>query len=171
MNTLELLQINLHVAHDSFARTAADLTQEMCDWLPPGEAHPIGERYAHTVAAEDWLVNGMSRGQAPWFSSSWKGKTGFDQINLGATSAEAKAMRVVLPQLHEYARAVFADTEAYLKSLDEREIQRVYDMSSVGYGRVPAPVWWSSFIIGHLHDVMGEISCLKGCQGFKGYPF
>jgi len=171
MKTIELLRINMFVAHDTFSKTVSDVTQEMADWSPPGLAHPIGERYAHAAAAEDWIVNSMSRGSEPWFATSWAGKTGFGEINLGMSAEEAKAFHVDLNALREYAAAVFADTEVYLNSLDDTEIERMYDMTMVGYGSVPAPVWWSTFVIGHLHDIMGEISALKGCLGKKGYPF
>ena len=172
MNTLELLRINLHGAHDQFANTVADVTQDMADWVPPGLAHPIGERYAHAVGAEDWLVNSISRGGAPWFATTWAGKTGFGKLTLaGITSEEARVFRADLNALNEYASAVFAASEEFLNSADAAEMERIYDMSAVGYGVLPAPIWWSAFIIDHLHDVMGEISALKGSQGFKGYPF
>jgi len=168
MDVMDVLRINLHVAHDAFMGTVSDLTQEMIDWLPPGIAHPIGERYLHCVVAEDWLVHGISKGGAPLFTSTWKV---FDNFNLGASSLEARAMKVDLNQVAEYARAVFPASEEYLNSLPASEAERIYDMSAVGYGNVPAPAWWSTFVIGHIHDIMGEISALKGCQGAKGYPY
>lgn len=171
MNTIELLRINLHVAHDSFSKTVADVTQEMADWVPPGIAHPLGERYAHAVAAEDWLVHGIAQGQTPWFASTWAGRTGFGSIDFRASNEALRAFRVDISALREYEMAVFASSAARLNSLTEIDMDRVIDMSSLGYGQVPAPAWWSSFIIGHLHDLMGEISILKGCLGMRGYPF
>lgn len=175
MNALDLIQINLHVAHDQFSQTVADVTQEMADWVPPGVAHPIGERYAHTVAAEDWLVNSIAQGGAPWFVSTWAGKTGFGksgEMRFDMTAEQARAFRVDdLNALREYEKAVFSATEAYVGGLTEADMERILDMSSVGIPQVPAPAWWSSFVIGHLHDLMGEISALKGCLGKKGYPF
>ncbi len=172
MNTLELVRINLHGVHDQFTKTVADVTQEMADWVPPGVAHPIGERYAHAVAAEDWLVNSLSKASAPWFATTWAGKTGYGNLTLaGVTVEEARAFRVDVNTLHDYARAVFASSEEFLNTADLAEMERVYDMSAVGFGMLPAPIWWSAFIIDHLHDVMGEISILKGCLGYTGYPF
>jgi len=171
MNTIELLRINLVVAHDAFSKTVEDVTQEMADWVPPGRAHPIGERYAHVVAGEDWLVNGIARGGAPFFASTWAGKTGFGELNMMASNEELRAFRADVAALRQYESAVFVETQGYLNNLDLQEMERVFDMSAFGYGQVPAPAWWSTFIIGHLHDVMGEISILKGCLGYKGYPF
>lgn len=73
--------------------------------------------------------------------------------------------------LREYERAVFSANEEYLNQLDPGELERVFDMSMIGLPQVPARAWWSTFIIGHLNDIMGEISALKGCPGYKGYPF
>lgn len=171
METLELLRINLHSAHDAFLGTAADLTQAMLDWVPPGLAHPIGERYAHLAVSEDWLIHGVAQGDKPWFMSSWRERLGLGHFNVGMSSEQARAIHVELAPVLEYTRAVFADTEAYLDTLTPADVDRVIDMSAVGYGSVAFPVWLSTYIIGHAHDIMGEISALKGCQGARGYPF
>lgn len=175
MTALELVRINLQVAHDSFLKTTVDVTNEMADWLLPGIANPLGERYAHTVVAEDWLVHGIAQGGTPWSASTWAGKTGYgktSELKIGATTEQARAFRIDdIDALREYEKAVFASSEEYLNSLDEAAMEWMFDMSFVGEGQVPAPLWWSMFVIGHLHDVMGEISILKGCLGAKGYPF
>ncbi len=175
MNTLELLRTNLDLAHDAFSKTVADVTQEMADWLPPGIMHPIGERYAHLVMAEDMLLHSFAKDSAPLFAGEWAGRTGFAadmQMLLGQTSEQARAFRVDdLNALAEYMRAVFADTQAFINDAPEEILTTNIDMSVAGYGTVPFPVWFSSFIIGHIHDLTGEISALKGCLGVKGYPF
>jgi hypothetical protein len=175
MNTLDLLKTNLHVAHYAFSGTMADVTQAMADWVPPGVALPIGERWAHTIAAEDWLVHQIAQGGEPWLATSWAGKSGFGTATpykFGFSTEEARTFRVDdLAAVREYEKAVFSSSEEYLTSLDEQALEREFDMSFAGMGKYPAPVWWSTFIIGHLHDVMGEISVLKGCLGYKGYPF
>jgi hypothetical protein len=171
MDVHELLSTALNFAHRSFTNTVTDLTQEMLDWLPPGIAHPIGERYAHLVFAEDWLVNGMARSGELLAASTWAGRTGFGKIELQASSEQARAFHADLNALHAYRAAVFAESEGYLMSLGPKDLDRVFDMSMAGMPQVPAPLWWEAFIISHVHDLMGEISALKGCQGAKGYPY
>lgn len=171
MDAIELLRINLHMAHDVFNGTVADLTQEMMDWVPPGVAHPIGERYAHAVVAEDWQINQIAQGGVPLFTTTWASTFGASPISLSWTSEDARKFRVDVNKMHDYARAVFPATEAYLNSLDPSAMNRNFDLTSAHMGMIPAPAWWGTFIIGHLHDLMGEISALKGCQGAKGYPF
>lgn len=175
MNLQQLLAINLETAHDAFTKTVADVTPEMAQWLPPGIMHPIGERYAHLVMAEDMLVNSIARGGEPLFMSTWAGRTGFVpdlMMLMTLTSEMARAFRVDdLNALGVYTRAVFAETQEFIRSVDDTRLASSVDMSIVGYGQVPFPIWFSTFIVGHVHDVMGEISALKGCFGVKGYPF
>lgn len=170
-----MLEINLETAHDAFLKTVADVTPEMAQWLPPGIMHPIGERYAHLAMAEDMLVNSIARGGEPLFMSTWAGRTGFvpDPMMLMVLTPEmARAFRVDdLNALGEYTRAVFAETQEFIRSVDDARWASSVDMSIVGFGQVPFPVWFSSFVVGHAHDVLGEISALKGCLGVKGYPF
>lgn len=122
MTALELLGINLHVAHNAFTQTTADITPEMLDWVPPGIAPGIAERYAHAVAAEDWLVQGVLRGGQPSLVSTWQDKAGFNKtgdFKSNATNEERRAVRIDdLGELREFGKAVFAATEEYLNSLD-----------------------------------------------------
>jgi hypothetical protein len=171
MDTLQLLQTNLHLSHQFFLGTVADLTQEMLDWNPHGLAHPIGERYAHAVAAEDWMVNQVGRGGTPLFASTWAGKTGFGEMDLGMSAEQAQQFHVALKPLAEYTHAVFDASEEFFKSLTSQDMDRTVDMTAMSYGMMQFPLWASIFIMGHLDSLMGEISALKGMQGLKGYPF
>ncbi|GIL14966.1 MAG: hypothetical protein BroJett039_01390 [Chloroflexota bacterium] len=175
MELKQLLLINLADAHDAFTKTVADVTPQIAHWQPPGIMHPIGERYAHLALAEDFLVNGIARGDEPLFQSTWAGRTGFDadlKLLVALTPEMARAFRVDdVNALHAYKDAVFAQTQAFLNDADAARLDSAVDMSVIGLGKIPFPVWFSRFVIGHAHDVMGEISALKGAQNIKGYPF
>jgi hypothetical protein len=175
MDLKQVLAKNLESAHNAFAQTVADVTQEMADWIPPGVMHPIGERYAHLVLTEDILVNAVAKGGAPLCMSTWVGRTGFSaapEMVTALTAERARAFRVHdLNALAQYMRAVFENTQAYINEADEARLASRVDMQIVGRGEIPFPIWFSMFIVGHTRDVMGEISALKGCLGVKGYPF
>ncbi len=175
MDLKQLLTTNLEMTHDAFRKTVADVTPEIAHWLPPGVMHPIAERYAHLVMAEDYLLNVMARGGQALFMDAWAGRTGFtaDPTMLVALTAEgARAFRVDdLNALSAYMQAVFAETQKFIRDADDATLNGSVDMSAIGYGQMPFPIWFSTFIVGHAHDVMGEISALKGVQGVKGYPF
>ncbi len=44
------------------------------------------------------------------------------------------------------------------------------DLSGVGMGQVMLAWILSREVVAHADDITGEISCLKGLQGRKGYP-
>jgi hypothetical protein len=44
-------------------------------------------------------------------------------------------------------------------------------MSAFGMGKMKLGGYLTGIIIGHAHNITGEISVLKGIQGLKGYPF
>jgi hypothetical protein len=82
-----------------------------------------------------------------------------------------KSVKVDLAACREYARAVFAASEDFVGSADEDTLGRAIDMSFVGMGQLPLPVMFSIFVTGHLNNLCGEISAVKGTLGLKGYPF
>jgi hypothetical protein len=150
-----------------------DVTPEMAHWQPPGQAHPIGSLYAHMVISEDMLVNGLLQGGAPLYAGPWAGKTGLpDPENaFNRTVDWARAARVDLDATRAYAQAVYAATDAYLASLDEAALDRPMDLTQFGMGQMPLGDFVANLVLGHVRDLMGEISALKGVQGAKGYPF
>ena len=171
MSRVALLREQLNKSHEWLEGTMADVTQDQAHRLPPGRAHPIAERYAHAVQAEDTLVNAVLKGGAPLMATSWAGRTGADENYMQATLEKARAVKVDLAALRRYAQAVYAASDEYLHSLQEADLDRTRDMSNVGFG-TPTVAWiLSHLVMGHVRDVMGEISAVKGVHGLRGYPF
>jgi hypothetical protein len=78
---------------------------------------------------------------------------------------------VDLAEAKAYAQAVYAASDAYLASLTPDALDAEVDLSGLGMGKVSLGWMIANLVVGHMHDLMGEISCLKGLQGAKGYPF
>ncbi len=100
MNAISLIREQMKTAHEWFEATMADVTPEQAHWLPPGTAHPIGSRYAHTIVSEDMMVNGLLKGNAPMFATAWAGKTGISgdpQAAFQSTQEWARSVQVDLP--------------------------------------------------------------------------
>lgn len=171
MNGIESLIIGIHWAHGLLNMVTADLTAEQAAWVPPGIANPITAQYAHAVCAEDAVVQVLLRSEAPLYATEWAGRTGISDPQWSATFEWARAVTADLPALRDYAAAVAAATEAYLVSLNDADLDRELDLINVGLGR--QTVGWAlhALLIGHLNNMAGEISVLKGLQGAKGYPF
>ncbi|MSP14368.1 MAG: DinB family protein [Chloroflexi bacterium] len=173
MNTVSLIREAMKTAHEWFEGTMADVTPEMAHYQPGGTAHPIGSRYAHALVGEDTLINGMIKGGAPMYATSWAGKTGISDTQPAFSSPLewAQTVKVDLGAARNYAQAVYANTDAYLATLKDEDLTRTLDLSAMNMGQWSLGSFLISFTVGHIRDIMGEVSAIKGAQGAKGYPF
>jgi hypothetical protein len=156
--------------------TMADVTQAQVEFAPPGLANPLGATYAHVVWSEDMVVQGMCRQAQPLFASTWAGRTGLSEPMPGPSewanyASWTRRVNVNLDQLRQYARAVAAETDAWLASLSEADLDRPMDLSAVGLGQHTLGSAIGLLIANHLGTETGEIAVLKGIQGARGYPF
>jgi hypothetical protein len=198
MNAVELIHHSLGFAFEVLEHLVSDLTQEQADWLPPGNANPIGSLYWHTigyvdqvvhewvmapfrhVTIEEWLEarrakHDLGMGQAPLrHSAGWQEKV---VIALPPENPEdaywdvraiREGLRVDLPALHDYARATAQTVQSCVASLAPEDLER---MTPTPIGEYNIGQFLEIFVIGHINNHAGEISTLKGCQGLKGYPW
>jgi hypothetical protein len=170
MNVTLLLREQVREANNFLQTTAADVTQQQADWMPPGIANPLGALYAHALTSQDGIVHTILQGGAPLFASVWQGKTGINDPQIQATREWARAVKVDVRALREYASAVAAASDAYLTTLKDDDVQRVIDLTTFGLGQMTVYAIVGRLISAHLDNMTGEISCLKGLQGAKGYP-
>jgi len=179
-NVISLLREQLKGLHEILEGTVADVTEEQAHWIPPGMALPIGATYAHVVTSEDGVVNGMFRGGDPLFASAWAGKTGLSELppaqdpkkpGFPDWSGWGRTVKVDLPALRTYAQAVYAATDDFLASLRGKDLDRPVDLSALGLGKSTLIFLINAGILGNGFTHCGEIACLKGLQGKKGYPF
>ncbi len=169
------LRQQIQGAHEFISGTMADVTAEQAHWQPPGTANPIGAQYVHVLTAEDGVVNGMIRGGTPLFASEFAGRAGFsspppqsDTESLPNWHAWARDVEVDLDQLREYAAAMHQRTESYLESLSDEDLARPLEHPAVGDATVGRML--DIAVLNNTQWHCGEISCLKGIQGAKGYP-
>ena len=174
---VELLRRVVADARKVLEGTMADVTQAQAESVPPGIANPLGATYAHVVWSEDMTVQGMFRQAAPLFASSWQGRTGLSEpmptpgpewVNYGPWTRRVK---VDLQALRQYAQAVAAETDAWIASLGDADLDRPVDLSGAGLGQHTLGSAIALLVANHLGTETGEISVLKGIQGAKGYPF
>lgn len=178
MNTVAILRERVQTAHQMLEATMADVQPEHLHWLPPGRANPLGASYAHALLEEDILVHGLLMHQPPLIATTWEGRAGLSEPmpdfapEQWATYPQwTRRVRVDLDALRQYAQAVHAATDAYLATLDDADLSRTIDLSAIGMGQVSQAWYIGTGIAAHCDMMCGEISCLKGLQGAKGYPF
>jgi hypothetical protein len=169
---VSLLRALYKGAHDVLEATMADVSAEMAHWQPQGEAHPIGGNYAHVVLGEDSILNGMARGAAPLMATAWAGKVGLSEMPPRGQPWQAwsQQVQIDLTALRAYAQAVYASTDEYLASLADSDLDRAVDLSALGFGQETLG-WLLGIMLANVQWHTGEIACVKGLQGKKGYPF
>ena len=167
------LRQQLAGAHDILEQTIADCSQDALDKnLPGATITSIGSIYAHLVFSEDGILHGMLQGGKPpmYRAQNWASRTGVQMPEQPGFSPEwARTVRMKLPAFREYAKAVYAATDAYIGSLSDADLDRKVQTGFVGEQTV-------AFVIGnilawHAAQHTGEIAALKGVQGLKGLPF
>ncbi len=177
---ISLLREQLQTVHHLLEGTVGDVTPEQVHWPPPGKANPLGANYAHVVISEDATINALRKGGVPLFASSWSGKVGVSELppmpNPNAAgfpdwSEWGRRVKVDLAAFRKYAQAVYAASDEYLASLTDSDLNRPVNLSALGLGESPVGYVINNGILGNAFTHVGEISCLKGLQGMRGYPF
>jgi hypothetical protein len=176
---VSLLRAQYQNAHEVLEGTLQDVTSEQAHWSPPGTANPLGATYAHIVISEDGVINGMLKGSGPLSVSTWAGKIGVSELppmpgpevgGLPSWSEWARRVKVDQAALRSYAQAVYAATDEYLASLTDDDLNRSLDLSGLGVGQQTLG-WLLTLMLSNVNWHTGEIACLKGLQGARGYPF
>jgi hypothetical protein len=170
MDVRALIQGQFDQAHQILAMTLAD-----CDdatfrrRLPNANIESIATIYAHSLFAEDMMVNGMIRKQSPLYQSgAWAEKLGIKSAAPMPNIEWSTGVSAGLAQFAGYLAAVQKSTSDCIASLSDADLDREID-GPVGKQTIAA--FLSGLIIQHLAAHAGEIAALKGVQGKKGLPF
>jgi|SRR3989338_7854817 len=175
--SIKLLVEQTAMAHEVLEGTIEGTGEEHTHFQDVGTALPVGAAYGHAIFSEDSFVSMQAKSQ-PLFMTEFKDKTGFSEP-MPAPSDDwskqhadwSKRIKVDLKRAREYAKAVYAKTEKYLNTLTDDNLTDDVDFTSWGIGMKPMSWAISMVIIGHINNLAGEISAIKGVQGLKGYPF
>jgi hypothetical protein len=172
VDAVSLLSQQIRSAHEIVEGTVADLTAEQAQWNPAGKAIAAGPLYVHVSAAEDLFLN-MVVGRQPLAMGAYAGKTGVSEPHPmgGGYDEWAQRVKIDLPQLREYVQAVFKNTEDYVAGLTPEALDKELDLTNAGLGKMSLGAFITVTSVIHPSNHIGEISCLKGLQGSKGYPF
>ncbi len=171
----QILLNQLEAAHKTLEQTMDGVTTEVAHFQPVGTANPIAGTYAHLVFSEDMFLHGFLKKSAPLFETTFKDKTGASAVQPTDWEVEypkwLRSVKIDVEQFRAYALAVFAETEAYVKTLSDEDLEQEVDMSIFGMGNRKVYDFISNLLSGHVYPIMGEVAVLKGIQGLKGYPF
>ncbi|MDQ4149792.1 MAG: DinB family protein [Actinomycetota bacterium] len=164
-------------AHWVINATFEGVSDELANRKPPEKASPVGTAYAHLALSEDAIVNGLLKRQAPLFATTYQDRTGVDRpmpmpgFVEGDLGEWFRSATVEVEPTRAYAREVFANTEEFVAGVDDETLGRQIDLSGLGLEARSFPDVVTMFVVGHCHNLAGEISAVKGVFGLKGYPF
>jgi len=170
MNAQEAVKQQLNFWHGVGGQVVGDCGDALNRRLDNAKVGSIASIYAHAVFAEDGIVNGMFRNKPLLFQDgAWESKVGVKHPGGPMQSEDwAATVNMDLASFQEYARAVFAQTDAYLTGLSDaemdRKIQGPAGETTIGWMVV-------NILATHFPQHAGEIAALKGVQGLKGLPF
>lgn len=170
MNAQDTVRQQLAFWHGTVDSMLKDVGDKLNTQLKDSTCGSIASIYAHMVFAEDGIVNGMFQGKPVLYAADgWDAKTGVKHPGGPMQTPEwASDVKMDLATFQNYAKKVYAQTDAYLANLSDAELER----------KVQGPVgettigWFLTTILGtHFPGHAGEIAALKGVQGMKGLPF
>ena len=170
MEIIDLLREQFKDCNEWLASTMKGVTPELAHWKPPGTANPLGATYAHILLTQDIVANGAINRGVPLSATTWANRVGISELppadEVTAWAQWARLVRVDLDALGAYGLAVQTSVEQVLTSLTSTELDRTVE-TPFGSSTVQSLVGVG--LIGHTHSHTGEIACLKGLQGAKGY--
>ncbi len=166
MDVKTTLKEQMQALHGTLEAAIADCPAEsLTKKLPGSTINSIGAIYAHTIFGEDGLLNGFVRGQAPvYMAGGWAEKIGLEMPQ-GSMEPDW-TVELDVDMFREYAAAVYKETDDYLSTVSEADLDRVVD---AGFAP-PMPVrsFIANLLAWHVATHQGEISALKGVQGLNG---
>ena len=167
MKMTELIRQASENAHQGFEGSIADVDNELALWQPGGTAHPMGSRYAHMVVVEDIVIQEVLQGATALCDSGFAGKAGLDDPHRAIITTEewAHHVQVDMGALRENAQATYAQTNEYLQSIEDDDLEREIDLSNAGLGVMSLGMVLLTLVFAHGRDVIGEISATKGVKG------
>jgi hypothetical protein len=171
VDAIALLRMESEWAHQEFDMTTADVTPEVAHQPPLAAAGSVASSMAHAIVGEDLIIQGMLQGKPPLHATTYQGMTGISDPQFMNAPDWVKSVRIDIGLFRAYSAAVGAATDAYIESLTESDLDLTHDFTAFGMGIRPRGWALTALVIGHLHDLTGEISAIKDSHGLKGYPF
>ena len=170
MEVRDLLRQQFQECNEWLDATMQKVMSQQAHWKPPGTANPLGATYAHILLTQDLVANVPIKGGASLSATTWANKVGISEPppseEVTAWAQWARLVQVDLDGLRAYGEAVRTSVDQVLMSLTDAELDRTVETP---FGRLTVLFLVNRALIGHTHNHTGEISCLKGFQGAKGY--
>jgi hypothetical protein len=171
MNAIELLRQEFKGAHEVLEGTMDDVTNEVLNFTDTNKALSVSSAYAHVVSSEDSILNGMILHKDPLAKDYQAAGMSIPMpmdMDWAKHNEWVKSVKLDLPKFREYAQKVYQQTDDYLASLKDEDLDQKIDSPM---GEQTLAYMLANILLLHAAHLTGEISAAKGFQGKKGYPF
>ncbi|MCY3887124.1 MAG: DinB family protein [Chloroflexi bacterium] len=165
MTQAEYLHQGMKFLHAAL-RDARNVNEEHLHFTPDRQAHSVAWVLWHAARIEDSIIQRVAQEKdLVWKQSDWAARSGLPArgIGTGQSPEEAQQLRITNREAFgEYAEAVAAATEAYLRDATDAELARevqVGDRTETVGGAILL------HLITHLNGHRGEINAIRGMQG------
>ncbi len=159
MDTKDYLKHFVGALHRDYENTLKDLTPEQLAFVPAPTANHIGFSAWHWVRTEDNIVQFvLQRKNTVWLEEGLDVAWGLPRNaqGTGMSAEEAHALRLPsAPVFLDFARKVWAQTDAYLARIDDAELARIVKVQP--FGEIPVVQMLGQTIISHGNQHLGEI--------------
>jgi hypothetical protein len=161
---LQELRLQARLSFDWLEAIVEDVTTEQALWQPPGRANSIAATYAHIVRNIDEDINQRMYRRPRLNEGPWLGRTGLDP-----DCTDWEQPHIDWTALHAYGCAMTSFLYETMEAMTYDDLALTADLSTPDRQR------WSGLDVVRLTVSMhvrlhgGEIACLKGLQGRKGY--
>ena len=146
------------------------VTAEIAAYAAPGgRVSPIAGQIAHNIIGVDFFLVNSIGGREPLLSTTFaeRGVVSEPPPNESEWISWGNRVEVELEAMREYTDAVYAAVDDILQAMDDADLEVEKDFGALGKQTVG---WAFSLMLLDIFCHTGEISCLKGIQGLKGYP-
>jgi hypothetical protein len=166
VDALDLIRYQIKKSYAWLESIVSNVTPEQALWRPGGTANSIAATYAHIVIWADVDLTRHFHAREPLLAGEWGERLGRDERDPREWEPDATFDWDVL---HQYGRDVQQHVERLAAGLTAADLGRSFQMKPVELG-----VWKGIDVYvlhGGEHVWMhgGEIACLKGMQGIRGY--
>jgi hypothetical protein len=167
ISVLDEFRWQARTSYEWLESIVVDVTAEQANWVPPGRANTIAATYAHIVYNADEDLNHWLFRRPMLIETTWKGRAGLP----AGRSEWGPDAEIDWTALRDYGRAIKDLVTSTIDSMTEEDLQTVTELSTQDIA-----VWHGIDIVRltvghHIRMHGGEIACLKGLQGTKGYTF
>jgi hypothetical protein len=168
MDSFEVIKTHLVLIRELLDTTIDGADDEtMMRVLPGSTVGSPASIYAHAVSSEDWAVQNILLQKPQIFETNgWQQKL---NVPVKPDGQDWNAWPWNGALFAQYVAEVRANTDAYLASLSEADLDRKIDW----FGRRMETVAWvlSDTIFMHQPEHAGEIAALRGVMGQQGLPY